>query len=346
MNKWLIRLALVMVCWLALPHRCPAPLVYRPGEGWSYEAVGSGKWVRERAKDQLEAAQQAFDKKQYGTALRAAQRVVKKWPLSDFAAPAQFLIGRSYEARRMDERSFKAYQKLVEKYPKFDKFPETLQHQYDIANRFLAGQWFKLWGFIPFFPSMDKTVEMYEKIVKGAPYTPIGQESQMKIGAAREKQKDYPKAAKAYEQAMYRYFDQPKVASEALFKAGLAYNKQAKQSEYDQSAAGKAISAFTDFKILYKDDPRGEDANRRIVELKTEQARGSYLVARFYERRHKWQGASIYYTDVVHKDPNSKLAVQAKQRIVALAPRVKATPPPKEPKAPKAPREDKKKDQK
>ena len=24
---------------LALPNRCPAPLVYRPGEGWTYESV-------------------------------------------------------------------------------------------------------------------------------------------------------------------------------------------------------------------------------------------------------------------------------------------------------------------
>jgi hypothetical protein len=40
-----------------------------------------------------------------------------------------------------------------------------VKRQFIIANRFLAGQWFKLWGYIPFFPSMDKTSEMYAKII-------------------------------------------------------------------------------------------------------------------------------------------------------------------------------------
>ena len=35
-----IRLMLVAVCLLAFPSRSPAPLIYRPGEGWTYEPVG------------------------------------------------------------------------------------------------------------------------------------------------------------------------------------------------------------------------------------------------------------------------------------------------------------------
>ena len=65
-------------------RRCPAPIIFRPGEGWTYEPVGEvGKWQRNRAKEQLQAAQEYFDKKEYRTALKAARRVVKVWPLSD-----------------------------------------------------------------------------------------------------------------------------------------------------------------------------------------------------------------------------------------------------------------------
>ncbi len=35
-----------------------------------------------------------------------------------------------------------------------------------------------------------------------------------------------------------------------------AYTKQARTAEYDQSVAGQAISAYTDFMTLYPDDPR------------------------------------------------------------------------------------------
>src|SRR6266404_2830533 len=149
------RLLLIALCVLAFPFRSPAPLIYRPGEGWTYEPVGGeGKWQMTRAKDQLDVAQAAFDKKAYGLALKAARRVVKVWPLSDYAPQAQYLNGRCYEAEGDDERAFKEYQQQLEKHPKTIGYEETLTRQFAIADKFLAGKWFKLWGFIPFFHSM------------------------------------------------------------------------------------------------------------------------------------------------------------------------------------------------
>ena len=80
-----------LVCWLLifagvalLPFRSPAPLVYTPGEGWTYESVGAeSAWRRTRAKEQLEVAQQAYDARNYSLAMKAANHVVKTWPLSD-----------------------------------------------------------------------------------------------------------------------------------------------------------------------------------------------------------------------------------------------------------------------
>jgi hypothetical protein len=61
----------------AIPFHSPAPFVYRPGEGWTYEPVGgSGDWMKPRAKDQLEVAQAAFNKTNYSVALKASRRVV------------------------------------------------------------------------------------------------------------------------------------------------------------------------------------------------------------------------------------------------------------------------------
>jgi outer membrane protein assembly factor BamD len=318
MNRWCVRLFLILALMVAVPHRCPAPLIYRAGEGWTYEPVGGAKWERARAKDQLDVSQAAFDKKDYRVALKAARRVVTRWPLSDYAPAAQYLLARCYEVRHNDEKAFKEYQKLLEKYPKVDNYQEVLQRQFVIANRFLGGQWFKLWGYIPIFPSMDKTCTMYEKIIKNGPFSEVGPQAQMNIGAAREKQKDYPKAVKAYEKAADRYHDQKQVAADALFKAGMAYNKQARSSEYDQSIAGKSIATFTDFMALYPDDTRVSSVQKTIGSLKTEQARGSFEIARYYERKGKWNGALIYYNEVVIKDPNSKYAEEAKVHINQL----------------------------
>lgn len=322
MIRWTLRFLLCALCLMCLTVNTPAPLIYRAGEGWSYESVGGAKWRKTRAKDQLEAAQQAFDKKDYRTALKAARRTVRTWPLSDYAPQAQYLVGRAYEARGMDEKAFKEYQKAMEKYPKIENYQEIVNRQFVIANRFLAGQWFKLWGYIPFFPSMDKTSDMYEKIIKNGPYSDVAPKAQMNIGAAREKQHNFPLAVKAYERAADRYHDQKQVAADALYKAALAYNKQAKTAEYDQSVAGQAIATFNDFITLYPEDGRVPEAQQTIATLKTEQAHGSYQVARFYEKKKKWDGALVYYNEVLIHDPNSKYADEAKQRIDAIKKRV------------------------
>jgi len=314
----LIALLVVLV-----PFRSPAPLIYRPGEGWTYEPVGGeGKWQMTRAKDQLDVAQAAFDKQAYSLALKAARRVVRVWPLSDYAPQAQYLAGRCLEALGKDEKAFAEYQKLLEKHPKTANYDEILRRQFEIANKFLAGKWFKLWGVIPFFPSMEKTSDLYAKIVKNGPYSPVAPQAQMSIGKAREKQKNYEAAVKAYETAADRYSDRPEIASAALFRAGLAYNKQASTSEYDQTTAGQAINTFRDFMTLYPNDTRVPEAQKIISGLRIEQARGNFEIAKFYEKYKKWNGAMVYYNEVVVQDPNSPYATEARQRIDILKQRV------------------------
>lgn len=321
---------LVLVFLVAFPRRCPAPLVYRPGEGWVYETPGEeGKWTRQRAEEQLEVAQDAFDAEQYGLAIKAAKRTVKVWPLSDHAPQAQYLLGRSYQAKGSTEKAFAAYQKLLEKYPKFPDTLDVLQRQFEIANLYLDGKWFKLWGVVPLFPSMQKTVNMYEKIVHSAPYSPVAPQAQMNIGAARENQASFfnktdpfAEAVLAYETAADRYHDQTDVASTAIFRAGLAYYKQARKADYDQSVAQKAYSTFTDFITLYPNDERVAEAQDLMTELRQEQARGNYNIARYYEKKRRLPAAMIYYNEAFLSDPSGPLAEQSRKKLDTLRAKV------------------------
>jgi outer membrane assembly lipoprotein YfiO len=308
---------LAIAALLALAPRCPAPLVFTPGEGWRYEKPGSdGSWTRQRAKDQLEVAQDAFDGKNYSLALKAARRVVNVWPFSDYAPHAQYLVGRCYEGKQQDEAAFKAYQRLVERYPKVPNYDEVVMRQMAIANRYLAGQWFKALTYIPVGPSMDKTIKLYDQILKNGPYSEVAPQAQINVGLANERKfvRDYPEAARAYERAADRYSDRPE-GTDALYMLGDTHFKESKKAEYDQSIAGLAIVNFTDFITLHPEDNRVSGAEKKISTLKLEQARGAYETARFYERKNKWDGALIYYNEVLRKDASSKYAEEARRRI-------------------------------
>jgi outer membrane protein assembly factor BamD len=327
MNRWLTFWLLLMAFIVLLPFRSPAPLTYIPGEGWYYEPSGEkANWQRPRAKEQLDVAQKAFGVYDYKIALLAAHRILRVWPLSDYAPHAQYLVGRCLEATGRDEAAFNAYQNLIEKYPKSSEYEEVLWRQYLIANRFLAGKWFKLWYYIPFFPSMDKTADMFSQIVKNGPYSDVAPHAQLRIGAAREMQKNYPDAVKAYETASDRYYNQPTIAADAIFREGVSYTKQAETAEYDQGTAGQAIATFTDFITLFPNDPRVPQAQRAIAALKIQQVRGNLKIAQFYEMNKKWDGAIIYYNEVLQLAPNSSYAALARKRIETLKPRVQTPP--------------------
>ena len=200
-----------------------------------------------------------------------------------------------------------------------EHYDEVVLRQFVIADKFLAGQWFKLWGVIPFFPSMDKTVKLYEQIIKNGAFSRVAPYAQLRIGAAQEKRMApaYDAAAKAYDLAADRYSDQP-LGTDGMYKAGQAYQKQAKRAEYDQSVAGQAISTFSDFLTLHPNDKRVPEAQKQMDQLRTEQARGSFAIAQFYEKRRQWEGARVYYNDALRKDPGSKYADEALRRIDAI----------------------------
>ncbi len=328
MNRRILTLLLLATGLVLVPLRSPAPLVYTPGEGWSYESVGKvGHWKRQRAKDQLDVAREAFDQKDFSTSLKAAKYLVKTWPLSDYAGDAQYLIGRCYEAKSSDEKAFKAYQHLLETYPTTPKLNEVLQRQYAIALRFLDGQRFKLWGVIPFMPDMEKTAGLLETIVKNGAYSPVAPQAQLSIGAAQIKRKDYPEAVTAFELAADRYHDQPTVAADAVYRAGMAYAKQAATAEYDQGTAGQAIATFKDFIELYPNDNRVPEARKTIDVLREEQARGNFEIALFYADQKKWNGALVYYNEVLLQMPDSKYASAARQQIDRIKKRLQGATP-------------------
>jgi outer membrane protein assembly factor BamD len=308
--------------------RSPAPVIYSPGEGWYYEPPGeTAKWQRTRAKDQLDVAEEAFTNKDYSTTLHASHRLMRLWPQSDYAPRAEYLIGRCLETEGKDEAAFDAYQTIIKKYPHSENFNDVLWRQYEIANRFLDGEWFRVfWGMLPLYPSMDETANMFDKIVNNGPYSDVAPHAQLRIGAAREKQKNYEDAVAAYETAADRYHDQPDIASDATFREGVSYQKQAAAAEYDQSTAGKAIASYTDFITLFPDDKRVPDAQKAITDLQAVQVRGSFQIAQFYENsktlnaEQRRSGAIVYYNEVLQLDPNSPYAAQARQRIEALKP--------------------------
>ena len=299
-----------------------ATLVWRPGEGWSDE---SGADVSaSSSRDQLELAHKLEAQGQRDQALKAYKGLLRRWPLSFFAPEAQYRMGKILEDQASFKEAFDAFQKMVTKYPSSDFFAQALNEQYRIANLFLAGEPQRIWK-IPVGPSMDRTIEMYQRIIKNAPYGDYAPQCQFNIGLAKEKQRKYTDAVDAYQTVLDNY-PTSSVAANAQYQIGYAWMRSSISGDYDMGAAKKATDAFQDYLVRYPNSDKAVQAQDNIKRLGQKQTQGAYDVARFYETQHDSRAAFIYYNEVVREDPNSAQAQLAKKRIQELRPVVEAMP--------------------
>jgi len=299
-----------------------AELVWRPGEGWSDE---SGSDVSaSSSRDQLELAHKLEAQGQRDGALRAYKGLLRRWPLSFFAPEAQFRVGKILEDEADFYNAFQAFQKMVTKYPSSEYFDQALNEQYRIANLYLAGEPQRIWK-IPVGPSMERTIEMYQRVIKNAPYGTYAAQCQFNIGLAREQQRKYTDAVDAYQTVLDNY-PTSSVAANAQYQIGYAWMKSSQSGDYDLGATKKAVDAFQDYLVRYPDSDKAAQAQENIQKLGQKQTQGAFDVAKFYETQHETRAAFIYYNEVVREDPNSAQALIAKKRIQELRPVVEALP--------------------
>jgi hypothetical protein len=240
-------------------------------------------------------------------------------------------VGESYEKRNFDEDAFKAYQALLSRYPNYEKSDEVMKKMYEIAERYLDGQWFR-WklpyqdtAFIPIGPSMSRTSKLYSQIVTNAPYGKFAAKSQFGVGQAHENalrgfwgffasENEYRRATRAYQLLADRYSrrdgdaDRPEqedlneMVASARFRMAQLYEIQANEGIYDQSMSQRAIDAYRDFMTLHKEDKaqagRLDKADQRIMGMRMERARGLRAIGEFYEQHEKWVAATKYYGQI------------------------------------------------
>ncbi len=292
-----------------------AALVWRPGEGWVNENSGETLAASD-AKAALQMSRDLEAKEDWKSALAGYRTIIRRWPLSSAAGEAQFKMGLMQE--RMGEfwSANKSYQDVVKKYAGSQYFDLAIERQYNIGNLYLAGEPQRLWK-IPLFPSMEKTAEIFEAVIKNAPYGKFAPASQFKIGLAHENQKKWSQAISAYNKLLDRY---PKsdFADDAQYQIGYAWFQASSEPDYDQSAAEKSIEAFQDFTIRYPNSEKISQAKQYIEELTSRRIRGAINIARFYERQKNYKAAIIYYSEVVQQNPDSADATEAKQKLESL----------------------------
>ncbi len=250
--------------------------------------------------------------KYFDQALKIYQDFVKENPDDLRRAEAQYKVGEMYEHLAKYWDAYKAYKKMVEETASNQYWDLAIERMYAIGNVYLAGQHQMMWK-IPMPADMNKVVEIYQTIIKAAPFGSYAPLATFSCGLAREKQKKWPEAVKFYEEILDKY---PKndLIDDAQYQIGYVWTKAARQPEYDQTAAQKGIEAFQDYLARFKRSDKTEQATENIAMLQQRLSGGSLSVARFYDKAGNYPAALVYYNEVLTQTPDSPQGQEARQR--------------------------------
>jgi outer membrane protein assembly factor BamD len=250
--------------------------------------------------------------KYFEQALKIYQDFAKENPDDFRKNEAQYKAGEMLEHLAKYWDAYEAYKKLVEGSTANQYWDLAIERMFAIGNVFLAGQPQMLWK-IPMPPDMNKVVKIYETIIRSAPFGPYAPLATFSCGLAREKQKKWPEAVKFYEEVLDKY---PKndLIDDAQYQIGFVWMKAAREPEYDQTAAQKAIEAFQDYLARFKRSDKTEQAAENIEVLRQRLSGGSLSVARFYDKAGNYPAALVYYNEVLSQSPDSSQGQEARQR--------------------------------
>jgi outer membrane protein assembly factor BamD len=283
---------------------------------WSPE---SGKWTNPKnaAKDTPEAqylfSMQYFDTADYKRAVDEFDKLIKTFPQSKWAAEAQFHIGVCQERMGDIGKASEAFKNMIDRYPYSERLNDAVEHQFELAEAMLDGKKTKFLG-MAILPAQDTAAELYQHIVRSAPYGPYGAVAQYRLGDAYTALAQYEEAERAY-QAVIDEYPNSEYAPKAKYKIAETSYKAATKEEYRSEKTDEALQKYEGFKKAFPQSGLQYEADEAIQALREKKARQILTTADFYDRRGKLKSARMYYDDVVRSFPETAAGKEAEARI-------------------------------
>lgn len=312
MTQAVLSLALTLAL-LATPAALEAAVVFTSRDGWTAEGDPA---TEAGAAELMGRAEQQEGAAELSAALSSYKALVKKYPVSVLAGKAQLKVGRILESAGEYDAAYEAYATYLTKYPKGEDFEPVVESMFKIAKLFLEGEKKKILGF-KIASSMERAQQMFDGIIRRAPFSKWAPLAQFNAGQALEKQGKYPDAIIAYNGVVSKYPNDD-IADDALYQIGYVRLRQYREGSYDQASAQKAREAFEDFVNRYPESEKVAQAQENMKTLEGGTMKSTLDVAKFYDKTKQYKAAVIYYNDVIKVSPDSPEGTFAKTRIEEL----------------------------
>jgi outer membrane protein assembly factor BamD len=308
----------VLLC-CALSSPVAGAVIFKPGAKAKYMAPGEEE-MSGNAQQLFTKAQAAENSGDFKGAIKIYSRLVRRHPRDTLAAGSLYRMAQLQEQIHDYLKAAQSYSVMAEKFPKSEHFEESIEALFRIGEMYLAGKKKKILG-IPVKASMDSAIDIFQAIVRTAPYGKYTARAQFDIGRAYEKQGANELAIKAYQEVVEKFPNDP-LASDAQYQIGYIWSQATKAGTNDPDAARKAKLGFEDFLYRHPNSEKAAQAKENVKMLEHKQTSSSFQIAKYYDKQKSYLAAAIYYNDVIRQQPGSVEGERAKKRIAELRKKV------------------------
>ena len=306
MKKWLVFLLMPLVgCKHTAPVTPPEPTVQQQEIAELSDKLSSLELMNTGV-----SAQEAGN---WFYAYQCYQKVIDRYPLTEMAAQAHYLIGKMLVLRKQFTDAFSEFDIVIKDYPSFEKYNQVIADQFDVAVRLMQGERPYYWGLIPGFRDYGKALEFFDRVVDNAPYGEYAPKAlfyKAKLALDRSRPED---AIVALERLINDYKTST-MLPEAYMLLGKTYASISKGPQYDQRSTQKAIHTYEDFVRNFPKDEKVPEAEQQMADLKDYMAQGKVFIGDFYYfHQNNLQAARTFYNAAISVAPESKSAKRAKE---------------------------------
>ncbi len=254
--------------------------------------------------------------KQKDRAIEEFENLLRHYPHSTVAPEAQYQIGATYEEKGEYRLAFNAYKKLLENYPQSERVAEVVERLFKMGNLFLAGRKERVVG-ISMAAGAPKAIEIFEYIIKAAPFSAYGDQAQFHLGLAYKKTGEYPKALQAFQKVIDDY-PNSNLLDDVRYQLAETSFEFSRTGTRDERAIDDAIENISDFLKRYPESSVTEKIGKLKQEIAKRDAEKNYRIALYYEKEHEFESAALYFEDVFKRYPDTEYGKLAQEKFNSL----------------------------
>jgi outer membrane protein assembly factor BamD len=299
-----------------------ADLANQKSEGWALDRgrllgmLLGGKATAKSADMQLQRADDLVNKNKLSEACDALRVVLRDFPFAEQTAEARLRLGDLLERRGKFEDAFETYDQLLVKNPESKQFTKALDGMFAIGKRYMNGERRRLFG-LKTFASNQRAEEMFDTILKRAPYARSAPQVMLFRGMVLERQGKDAEALASYQQIIERFPSDP-VADDAQYQMGYIRLRNVKGGSYDSVDRVRAQESFEDYLNRAPQNGKVPQARENLQLLEANRRKASLDAAKFYEKTGKSKSAAIYYKEILQSHPGTEEAKFAKKRLEVM----------------------------